>query len=247
MEKIKKIHEKELDMLLEVERIAKKYNITYFLAYGSALGAIRHYGFIPWDEDVDIVIKINEYDRFCEAINKEINREFVIEHIMFDSNYDSLKARISVKGSSNLVTHIDVFPLVGLPDSNLGKKIFTSVAYLNYRLHFLKRLNPDLNYKNKPLKRKSAKILKKLTAFIQISITIKINDKLQKAFPLDKSKYIYNLCGSYGKKEIIPSFWFNQAVEKEFEGYYLPVPIEYDNYLSRIYGNYMEPKKNNYV
>ena len=72
MEDLKEFHEQLLDILLEFDRICRKHRIKYTLAYGTMLGAIRHKGFIPWDDDVDIMMDRANFDKFCKVCPREV-------------------------------------------------------------------------------------------------------------------------------------------------------------------------------
>src|SRR5690625_5435594 len=101
MKDIKKMQKTQLEMLLEINRISKKYDINYYLAYGTALGAIRHQGFIPWDTDIDIVVEISEYEKLCNIIGKEISEKLKISLLDKECNYDSLKEKVALKERKN--------------------------------------------------------------------------------------------------------------------------------------------------
>ena len=75
-----KIHRTELDIMREIDRICRKHNLTYFLAYGTLLGAVRHKGFIPWDEDMDIMMPREDYEQFLKVASDELPL-----HLMIDS------------------------------------------------------------------------------------------------------------------------------------------------------------------
>jgi len=135
----KEIHNLELEMLIEMDMICKKYNLNYYLAYGTLLGAVRHKGFIPWDTDIDIIVDIDSYERFCEILQNELSTKFYLSSPRTNKNYESLKARIHLKNSEHRKIHIDIFPMVGAPQSKIGQKIFSKIAYINYRCYFRKK------------------------------------------------------------------------------------------------------------
>ena len=75
---LRKLQLTELDILLEIDRICKKHDIRYFLDAGTLLGAVRHKGFIPWDDDIDILMPLSEYKRFCRAAKKEMREPYFL-------------------------------------------------------------------------------------------------------------------------------------------------------------------------
>jgi lipopolysaccharide cholinephosphotransferase len=240
------IQSMELEMIKEVGRIAEQYSLRYYLAYGSVLGAVRHNGFIPWDSDIDIVVFIDHYQLFCETIKSNIDSKYVLNNYIYDKNYDSLKARIYLNGHDHSSVHIDIFPLVGAPDTTVLKFLFAKLAYINYRGYFVKKVNANHNYKNKLLKRMVVKSLKVVTALIPDKLFIGLHNKLCYICPLIGANEVYNVCSSY-TKFFIPAHWFGEPICAQFEEIQLPIPKEWDKYLTYIYGDYMIPKKENYI
>ena len=236
-----------IEMLGEMDRICRKNNLKYYLAYGTALGAVRHKGFIPWDNDVDIIVSIDDYKRFCDTINSEISDDYILCSIDQNSDYDSLKARISHKNYFHHIIHIDIFPIVGVPRSMLGRKLFIKISYIIYRSYFIKKVNVSINYKNKKIKKITTTILKLLLKPIPASLIKLIFERLSKIYPINESDIIYNICGSYGYKELIPQEYLGEPAMFAFEGLTLPIPEKWDAYLSHLYGDYMTPKQSNYV
>lgn len=236
-----------VEILKEVERISCENNYVYYLGYGTALGAIRHHGFIPWDSDIDIIVKIDTYHEFLKTIDGNLSEKYEVIYLEKDEQYDSLKARIVRKDTHHSFFHIDVFPMVGAPKDNFKKKLFSKLAYLNYRLHFLKKLNPKINYKNSKMKEMIANMVKIVLLPFPEKIFIYIFEKMSTMYPMKKSEELYNICGSYGKKEFIPKDWLGNPKYMEFESEEFPLPEEWDKYLTHIYGDYMIPKRKNYI
>ena len=77
----------ELEILLEVDRVCKKHNITYYLGEGSLLGAIRHNGFIPWDDDIDILMKREDYEKFLQIAPVELGKDYFLQNSFSEKNF----------------------------------------------------------------------------------------------------------------------------------------------------------------
>jgi len=241
------IHHYELDMLRELERITKRHDIKYFLAYGSAIGAVRHKGFIPWDSDVDIVVGIDNYERLDNLLSKQLNKKYEVKNYKNDNTASLLFSRIVLRGESGIVVHIDIFPLVGLPNNKIKQHIFIRLARLVNGLYFFKKVNPEMHYKGRKMNIRISKLLKVFAFPIPSKLLISVKERLEKRYSIKDTKYLFNLCGAYGTKEIILKDWLADQVYMDFEDEKLPLPIEYDKYLTQIYGDYMTPKKSNYV
>lgn len=248
MEKNKDIHKKLLELLTELERVAKKNNLKYNLAYGTAIGAIREEGFIDWDTDVDIIVTIDEYDKFCNTLEKEIENDFYLYSREKDKDYNTLFNRIGFKDIPHTDIHIDIFPVVGLPQNKMAQYIFMVVSYSIHLVNYFKNINL---VKNKERLSKKAfitfSILKLPSFFVPRRMLNYSYDKLKILFPIKNASYVYNISGPYRKKEIIPKYWISESEYKQFEQLKLPVPKYWNNYLEHIYGDYMIPKEKNYV
>lgn len=219
-----------LDILKYFDSVCKKHNIQYFLTGGTCLGAIRHEGFIPWDDDVDVAMFRKDYDKLVEVF--EETDDYALQTYKNDPHYVNTYAKIrdkktwifeSVHTSKYKYTgaFIDVFIIEkGLP--SLGK--FT--AYLTHLLDGCDQKDPSNVFRNiifrvcKPLFLKSIEILQKMTR----------NGK--------KCQYMI----SYGS-----SFWnqkyyyedISNVEYKSFENYSFPVPVNWHHFLTAIYGDYM--------
>ena len=127
---LRKLQHVELDILKEVVRICKKNKITFYMAEGSLLGAMRHQGFIPWDDDLDIAMLRSDYEKFLKIAPKEISKKYEIQHQTTIKNYWSpfIKVRhldnskYAQKHIAHLTNHngplLDIFPIDNVPKEN---------------------------------------------------------------------------------------------------------------------------------
>ncbi len=144
-ENLRRLQLTELEMLRELDRICRKNQIGYIIDAGTLLGAVRHGGFIPWDDDVDVRMLRKDYDRFCEACQRELKQEYFLQTYRTDPGYRWGYARIlkngtvfKRKGQSILKARngvfIDVFPNDSLPDNFLDNRICTCVSWICRKL-----------------------------------------------------------------------------------------------------------------
>lgn len=140
-EQLRLLQLNELAMLIEVDRICRKNNIKYTLAGGTMLGAVRHKGFIPWDDDIDVRFKREEYEKFYEACKKDLDNEhFFLQEYRTDPNYRWGYSKMRLKGSEfirigqehmHYVTgvNIDIFITDNIPDNAIQRRIQIIKSY----------------------------------------------------------------------------------------------------------------------
>lgn len=243
---LREIQLNSLKILKKIKEICEKENITYFLGYGTLLGAIRHQGFIPWDDDIDIMMPREDYEKFIEycIINEKELEYFSLKHYLTSKEYIYPIARfcdtryeIQYENTKDygLGLFVDIYPLDGI---DLNDKRFIQQLQWRQKLIDLcgttKYIFPKLKIKN----------LIKYPLFL-ISRLLKINKLLQE---LDKFSKKYNY---KNMKNIECTVWTSkyhriskEAFEKmkicKFEDDYFNIPEGYDEILREYYGNYME-------
>ena len=235
MEKIREMQLELVKMIEAVDNVFKENGIQYFLVGGSVLGAIRHKGFIPWDDDMDIGIKRNQFERAEELLAslKDYVYEPSDKHIIPDAPLGHLHLVNEVYPIENSPT-LDVFALDGVPGNKQSWKKVKSLANW-YHLAVLGR--PAQN---------RGKLVKCATWLLLSVIPKNIWQKIknftfQKLTSLDVStaECIANIWGAWGYKEFYPREMFDGSVDGEFEGLKLPLPANPDEYLTQMYGDYM--------
>lgn len=244
-EDIKRI---ELNILIFFDELCKKNNLKYYLSGGTLLGAIRHKGFIPWDDDIDVCMPRKDYEKLMEIFGEIYpNRYFIkcIQHKNFvfpfiklvDRNTKILSKYNNSYVDSNL--WIDILPVDGLPsDKNELEKIYKKV-------NFYRRLLM-LNFANAG---QGSTSLRKIFKPIAILVAKMIGadkcvnniEKLAKKNDYDRSDYVGAITwGLYGIGECMKKSEFEKVIYVDFEGYKFPTFSCWDSYLRGLYKNYME-------
>lgn len=244
----------QLKILKKISEICKELGLKYFLTYGTLLGAIRHKGFIPWDDDIDIMMPRNDYEKLIEYFikNKEKMSPFEVFYPKNCENYPYYIARISnsnfrieVENEKDygIGTFIDVYPLDGMGSDlkNAVKlrrkgKVLSSCCFLATREHFSKGTTSS-----------KLRMILKLPTFIYSKIRgknyfIDRLDDLSKSFTYEESDLVGCLTwGGHGnERDIMPKEWFGEGKIIPFEEDEFCVPEMYDNILKFFYGDYMQ-------
>ncbi len=247
--KLENIQRILLGYLLDVDRICKKHNIKYFLGGGTLLGAIRHNGFIPWDDDADIMMLREDYDKFLKVAQSELPPTLFLQTSYTDKHchYPFAKIRIndtmyatyyskSHTGMNNGLA-FDIFSHDQTANSKLGRKLHLQFTLLVRSMIFNKwnKRKTDNGHKVQSF---FANILKVITP---IPVSEWMQYKLFNMFnKRSDSKYLYDGMGRNIYKGDFPKYYLDEAIEWEFEGYKFPVPKEYDKYLRYLYGDYTQ-------
>lgn len=236
-----------LGFLLEIDRICKKHNIKYFLAGGTLLGAVRHKGFIPWDDDADVMMLREDYDKFLKVLPYELPHNFAIQNDEKTSHFPFTKIRIndtvfSTEFSSRFDDiHNGIFFDVLAQDQTSNNKLIRKLhmhATASTRWLVLdKWRGTKVNAKSKI----SSFVANLLKTIFPLSFLEKLQNALMSQFKNKKNtKYLFDSMGRNITRGEFPKQWLEEAVYVDFENVKLPIPKEYDKYLSYLYGDYME-------
>ena len=248
LDDLKKI---ELDILKSIRAICEEQDIKYSLCGGTLLGALRHGGFIPWDDDIDIMMPRPDYDRFVSYC-KENETPFSLLCAETDERYGYLFAKAMAKntiieeeiGNPNGIemgVYVDIFPIDGLGDT------YEKALKEFKKTRFKRELLVAKNWKKfKKSKTHSWKYEPIRLAFFLMSRFVsmkKLVSKLQHKFRknnYDETAFVAVIVGSYREKEILPKSFFDGYEDVQFEGEMFKTLKEYDAYLKSIYGDYMK-------
>lgn len=243
-EEIKKI---ELEILEEFALFCNKNNLKYFLAYGTLIGAVRHKGFIPWDDDIDVQMPRDDYNRLIKIFNdnKSSDNLELVAPTDIKSRHSFVKIidnrTIKIEKSFEysdgfLGADIDVFPLDGQPEKDRDFKQWYKRLHRIYYLYLLCTLDENATITRKivfPIVRLLTGGKKRL---------LKKAEKLHKEYPYEDSKYVGSVESAYDfeKTNRIEKKHYSSSVMLDFEGKKYSVPIGYHEILTLVYGNYMK-------
>ena len=251
------IHRIDLDIVKEFIKVCEKHHLKYYIIGGTFLGAIRHQGFIPWDDDVDIAMPRRDFEKFLMIADSELPKNLRVTTFYNDLEYRyylprimNLDTKVVEKRYENTekTTHlfVDLFPIDGTPNNIFFRKIYYFKILFNRMMiswYYIDEIDPSR-------KRKS---YEKILIFIGKILPTKkiINpkkrlakiDKLLKKQDIEKSNNIGTIMGAYRTREIVPKEYFGTPTKYKFEDIYLTGPEKYDEYLTHMYGDYMTPPK----
>lgn len=254
MENIDLLHKADMEIVKEIVSLCDKYELTYYMLGGTMLGAIRHKGFIPWDDDIDLGMPRYDYEKLLEIAPKELSSHLKIVNYrntpqymyyitrVLDTQTKVIEERI---GNDNKYTNvsIDIFPIDGTPNNNIMRKIY----YFRVLSH---RALMSLCYKDSIDRKRHRGFAEKILLWIMEKIPVekmttpykqkcKI-DKLLRKYDVNKSDYIGNIMGAYRTKEIVPASLYGKDAMYQFEDIKLRGIEKYDEYLTTLYGDYMQ-------
>lgn len=240
------------NILSYIHKFCLYHGIKYFVAYGSLIGVVRHKGFIPWDDDIDICMLREDYERFIDLMLKNTDRYYVLESRTSKFYYNNF-ARVcdsscilelsGVGLIDNLGAFVDVFPLDNVPSDK---------AERNQLYRDIKKIRKSIMYSLpwKYLKRKSLKgkllvlahpyLRIKSRYLIGISRLKQERDKLLQKYNNEKTALVACLFDIPSDSLVIPVEELKEIIEENFEDIKVMIPSQYDKILKRTYGNYLE-------
>lgn len=239
---IKKIWAIELEMMFEFDRICKKNGLKYFLMYGTLLGAIRHKGFIPWDDDVDVGMPREDYEKLL-TLKDEFKHPLFLQNHITDPEYCSSYTRIRNSNTTAIskmlkyqkMNHgifLDVFPFDNTPGIETEDR-HEPIDILNRENGtFMKLKNPELDEKNRlRVQNYSGR---------DPSDTLKEIDEIATRYNGTETEYVCSIVNTMGKFDFFKRSDVYNTILWDYEGFKFPIPTGYDAVLKEVFGDYMQ-------
>lgn len=247
----KEIWKIELDLLNKLTEVCNKYNLKFYADAGTLLGAVRHKGFIPWDDDIDVAMLRSDYDKLIEVADKEFKDPYFLQSAYTEKGYARGHAQLRnshttaiLEGeqkynySFNQGIFMDIFVLDAVPDDS---------KELEKEKRKIEKLNRIIaNKMNSNVKPSSIKgyIKKIIFSFFSLEKTFQKKEKILKSVDLNTATNIAPLGFIFEtKKRIRNKHLYDETILLDFENTKIPAPKDYDLYLKNRYGkDYMIPK-----
>lgn len=235
-ELLRQVQLKIVDIMVEIDKLCREHNIVYYLAYGTAIGAVRHKGFIPWDDDADLIMDRENYERFVEVCKKELSPKFFLQTEETDPEYKLVMPKVRMNNTSfvekvskdwniNHGIYVDIFIIDECPNNKfiqyVNKRVLCGTEFARSGLYTC-----DKN----PVK----KILKPL--FYKRTILNLWNNVVYDRWKKDDSLCVDNT----GRGLVFKREYFGKPREMEFEGHKFYVPEKVEDFLTDYYGDYMQ-------
>lgn len=239
----------QLEIAKEVKRVCEENNIKYFLTAGTLLGAVRHKGFIPWDDDLDIGMLVEDYNRFCEIAPQRLGDKYILQTMETDISYPLTLAKVRKKGTVYVENkanqankpgiYVDIIPYKHVPESYEQAEAISKRAVNIQRVLLMK-------CGNRPWMEEDGIVWKKRIGYIlyQIIALFVSKQKLISGYHAlfegyeDSNRLAGDIVysgNSYGDKQ-----WYEDVLQMQFEDTEFSVGIGYEKYLEAVYGDYMQ-------
>ena len=254
----RELQEAELNILDRFLEICERHRLRYFLNAGTLLGAVRHRGFIPWDDDIDVCMPRPDYERFLEIAAKELPGELRPvwfgtqgkgEHPQYNCEIQDTRfpiVQMIAQQAKETCVWIDVFPMDGMPANRVRHTLHgLHLLYLRAKLQAsMFDMNVNIHKKKRPVHERLAIRFIGRFKWGASGDTYELMEKLDaalKQYPADQCDYWINFMGAYKTKETFPVSVYGQGSKLVFENRECVAPADPGAVLTRLYGDYMTP------
>ena len=253
-EELKKLRCIQMELLEEVIRICEEYQLEYVAVEGTALGARRHQGYVPWDDDLDIAFMREDYEQFLKVAQKELDERYFLQNYHTDPFSIGYYTKLRKNGTyflqdcdigiqMNTGIFIDIFPIDRVPNKKIKAKLHRWRVYLLHQFFIAKgtagTIGEDISLKGR-VKKMIRIILNFAMSFVSKEYLFqKLDSALQKYNGNQNGRIA--ILSEYMLKGLALSYDCLFPVKKQtFEGRKISVPADIDKYLTLVYGDYMK-------
>jgi lipopolysaccharide cholinephosphotransferase len=250
----KKVQDLTMNTLNVFIDFCEKHHLRYYFTGGALIGVLRHKGFIPWDDDVDIGMPRKDFDKFHELIINDMPEGFGLCNRFTDPNWHfamsqfvDLKSEIEINLAERpRKAHIwiDIFPLDGLPSNKIARWLRVKDILLHRYLVQIAHISTQVDsHKKRPVYEKVILAFCKYVPIGKMLDTDKILDHLEvvlRKTDFYGSKYCGNMLGRYREREVVLTEWFGTPVDGPFEEQSVKIPEYSEKILTALYGDYMK-------
>lgn len=259
---LRKLQEVELSLFEKLKEICRKYNLTYFAACGTLLGAIRHRGFIPWDDDMDFFLPWEDYQKLMEVAPMECKYPFFFQSIYTERDAMANASRLrrsdttgftkweyeNVGPGYNFGIFIDIFPLFSVPDSEEERAkqkedvMFTWRCIHGHDAYIQEKRGRFVNKEYKSYFPEFKSLCEKMGLSVDYDITWLKEKYLEACVWNGRTKEVGTTSSRCHKPTLMwNTEWFDNTIELPFENTFISCPIEYENVLEKSYGDWRTP------
>lgn len=250
----RKVQELTIELLKVFIDICEKNNLRYYFTGGALIGVLRHKGFIPWDDDIDVGMPRKDYDKFLKIMAKRAPKGYGICNRQTDKNWHFAMSQF-VDMESEITIHlaeeerkahiwIDVFPLDGLPSGKIARWIRVKNILVHRYLVQIAFISTQVDAKrSRPWYEKMILNFFKVIPIGKMINTNKVLDHLEKILrksDFDKAEYAGNMLGRYREREVVPKKYFGQPKKGKFENISVNIPEMSHELQTALYGDYMK-------
>lgn len=249
---IEEIKKYSFDVLCKVADVCEQNQLSYSLTGGTLLGAIRHKGFIPWDDDIDIMMPRPDYDRFIDIVSKGDYgfNLFSMENCGGVYWYPfakachpdtMLKEKAMISNDIQLGVYVDIFPVDGMGKTYKAAKMRCMIFQFIHGLKITSRWN---GYQKSKLRKWYYEpfryVCYLISKIMPRSWIDRMVDRYIRRIPFTTSIYAGRLVGDFGSKEVMKKLLFDRKIKAIFEGRSFDIIEDYDTFLKTLYGDYMQ-------
>lgn len=247
--KLKKLQKLELDILKQFIEICDKYNLNYSLAYGTLIGAVRHNGFIPWDDDIDVAMPRDDYDKFCKIMESQPLKGYFFQSYVTEPQCGLVFGKIRKDNTvlSEIYSHhinmhqgiwIDIFPYDKVSNYKIKRKI-DYLMFLVWKNMYIVKCDYNMPPNRSKIGYIFYYIVKFANLFLSRGFLINRVEKSMTKYKNKSTNYVFSYTDNNVEQKKFPSELLDHYCFLDFEGEKVKSFKKYDYYLRKNYGDYM--------